>query len=209
MMFIGGCSQRFWYDQPMQKASFILLLAGFVVGYGVVFTWTKDRAPEVVRGMARIVPRLQPGEIPPPPPPDPAVVQSLTDRVKENPKDFDALIELGNIDFDQSKFTEASVWYEKALAVEPDNPNIHADLGTTYFYAQRIDESIVEFQKSLAIDPTHPQALYNIGVAQLHGKNNAQAALEMWQKLVDAHPTYPRIDVVKQQIEALKTQLKK
>ena len=190
----------------MQKAPFIFLLAGFVAGYGVVFTWTKERAPEVVRAMARAVPLSRPGELPPPPPPDPALVQSLTDRVKQNPGDFEALIELGNIDFDQSKFAEASGWYEKALAVEPDNPNIHADLGTTYFYAQRIDESIVEFEKSLTLDPTHPQALYNIGVAQLHGKNNAQAALEAWQKLVDAHPTYPRIDVVKQQIEALKAQ---
>jgi cytochrome c-type biogenesis protein CcmH/NrfG len=140
---------------------------------------------------------------------DPVRLQTLLDQVAQNPRNFDALAELGNISFDQSKFNEAAGWYEKALEVEPQNANLHADLGTTYFYAQRIDDSITEFQKSLALDPTHPQALYNIGVAFLHGKNNPQGALESWERLVQAHPTYPRIDVVKQQIEALKAQQSK
>jgi cytochrome c-type biogenesis protein CcmH/NrfG len=190
----------------MQRSSFILLVAGFLLGYGLVFTWTKQRAPEVVRAMAKVMPARLPGGAAAPPPLDVASVQRLMDVIKQNPRDVQSLLELGNMHFDQNNFTEAAGWYEKALEVEPQNANIHADLGTTYFYSQRVDESIAEFQKALTIDPIHPQALYNIGVAYLHGKNDSAAALQTWERLVQAHPTYPRIDVVKEQIETLRQQ---
>ena len=49
----------------------------------------------------------------------------------------------------------------------------------------------------------------NLGVVFLHGKNDPENALQVWQKLVDTNPDFPKIDAVKQQIETLKQNLKK
>ena len=84
----------------MQKQAWAFLLIGFGIGFGVLYTWTKQRAPEVVRAMPLPVgtagPQTAQSE-PPPPPLDMARVQALQDQLKTNPKNFDALTELGNM----------------------------------------------------------------------------------------------------------------
>lgn len=189
----------------MRKSAFVFLLVGFVIGYAIVFQWTKQRAPELVRATVRM-PQDRASAPESVPPLDMARVRSLQEQVKQNPQDFAALVELGNIHFDQRNFSDAINWYSKALEVEPDNVSLRTDLGTAYFYSERIDEAIAEFNKSLALNPTHPQALFNMGVALLHGKNDAKGALEYWGKLVETNPNDPKIALVKEQIQALKEQ---
>ena len=73
------------------------------------------------------------------------------------------------------------------------------------FYLNKYDEAIIELNKVLAKNPTHGQALFNMGVVQLHGKNNPQAALQAWEKLVETNPNFPEISAVKDQIQKLKS----
>ncbi len=147
-----------------------------------------------------------PGE-PPPPPIDMARVQLLQDELKANPKNFEAMAEMGNIQFDQKNFKQAVDWYTRALDVRPDDINLRTDLGTAMFYDNRFDDAIAEFKKTLETNPAHPQALFNIGVALVHGKNDMQGALQYWEKLVETNPNYSQINIVKEQIRVLKEQL--
>jgi tetratricopeptide (TPR) repeat protein len=198
----------------MRRDSFAFLIIGFTVGFVVFYLWTKQREPQIASAMpTRLLlpsnsPEGGPDTTSQTPQVDPVEVQKLQDRVKADPKDFEALVSLGNVDFDQRNYPEAASYYTKALAVH-DDLNVRTDLGTMLFYSNRYDDAMVELQKVLAVNPNHAQALFNMGVVYLHGKNNPQSALEIWQKLVDTNPDFPEIGIVKQQIQTLKDSQKK
>ena len=187
------------------------MLIGFALGFALLYFWTKHREPQIVS--ATPVPLQLPsaGQAPPapaPPPVDMAEVQRLQDRIKANPKDYDALVQLGNVHYDQRNYSSAADLYQKALEIR-DDLDVRTDRGTMLFYLNKYDEAMSELGKVLAKNPTHGQALFNEGVVLLHGKNNPQGALQAWEKLVATNPNFPQIAVVKDQIRALKESQKK
>jgi cytochrome c-type biogenesis protein CcmH/NrfG len=202
----------------MRLQKWLFLLIGFAIGFGGIYSWTKQRAPDVVRATPLEVDPNVPTDLsargqssspqPAGPPVDMARVQELTAKIKQNPRDFDAIVELGNMNFDQKNYNDAINLYKKALEVRPDALNVQTDMGTAMFYQNRFDEAIAEFQQVLKADPKNAQALFNIGVSMLHGKNDPQGALEYWQKLVESNPDHPQAAFVKEQIQKLKEQQK-
>jgi cytochrome c-type biogenesis protein CcmH/NrfG len=201
----------------MRVQSWLFLLIGFAVGFGTLYTWTKQRAPSVVRALPLDVDPNIPTESvapsagapageAPAPPVDMARVQELTARIKQNPKDFDSIVELGNLNFDQKNYDDAIKMYTKALAIRPDAMNVRTDMGTAMFYLNRYDDAIATFQETLKADPNNAQALFNLGVAMLHGKNDPKRALEYWQRLVETNPNHPQAAFVREQIQKLKEQ---
>jgi cytochrome c-type biogenesis protein CcmH/NrfG len=204
----------------MRKDSVALLLIGFVIGFAALYSWTKERAPGVVRS----TPRMPEGGPATPAPPgsssrqglppaatpvDTARLQQLEDAVRANPQDFNSLVELGNAAFGQRNYDQAVQYYRRALDVNPRDVDVRTDLGTTFFFADRYDEAIAEFQKSLEINPTHPQSLFNLGVAYLQGKNDPDGAVKLWEKLIATNPDYPQMALVKEQLEIVREQSKK
>src|SRR5262245_21796409 len=193
----------------MKKGSLLFLVVGFVVGFAGLYYWTKYREPQIVSAtpLRITVPGSQGAapQGPPPPPVDMAQVQQLQERIKANPNDYDALVQLGNIHYDQRNYADAEGLYKKALAIRGDDLDVRTDLGTMLFYVNKYDEAITELNTVLAKNPTHGQALFNMGVVQLQRKKNPQAALQAWEKLVQTNPNFPEITVVKDQIQKLKS----
>ncbi len=197
----------------MRKDSLIFMAAGFAAGFAILYYWTRHREPQIVNATpARLELPATSGPSPsqgtPVPAVDMAQVQELQNKIKANPGDYDALVALANINFDQRNFSEAADLYIKALAVK-DNPDVRTDLGTMLFYSDRYDEALTELNRVLAVKPTHAQALFNLGVVQLHGKNDSKGALQTWEKLIQTNPDFPQRAVVEEQIKALKDSLKK
>jgi len=201
----------------MRKQAWAFLLVGFIIGFGALYTWTKKRAPDIVRatplpveslGPAGSVPGQAPEE-PPPPPLDTARLQQLETEIKNNPKNIEALIELGGLHFDQKNYPKAIDLYKRVLELQPSNVEVSTDIGTALFYSNRFDEAIAQFQKTLALQPNHPRTLFNMGVALLHGRNDAPGAIQAWEKLVQNNPNFPQVDLVKEQIRQLKEREKK
>ncbi|HSU89485.1 MAG TPA: tetratricopeptide repeat protein [Terriglobia bacterium] len=198
----------------MRAQSWIFLLVGFVIGFAGIYTWTRERAPAAVRAMPLPVDPNVPTDLsagnnaaePPPPPLDMARVNELTSKIKQNPKDFDSIVELANIDFDQKQFDDAINLYKKALEIRPDALNVRTDMGTAMFYLNRYDDAIATFKQSLVSNPNDAQTLFNLGVAMLHGKNDPQGALQYWDKLVETNPNHPQAQFVKEQIKKLREQ---
>jgi cytochrome c-type biogenesis protein CcmH/NrfG len=200
----------------MRVQSWLFLLIGFAVGFGTLYTWTKQRAPSVVKALPldvdpnvpteTIAPRGAPAGEPAAPPVDMARVKELTDKIKQNPKDFDSIVELANMNFDQKNYDDAINLYKKALVIRPDALNVRTDMGTAMFYLNKYDDAIATFQEVLKTDSNNAQALFNLGVAMLHGKNDPKRALEYWQKLVETNPNHPQAEFVRQQIQKLKEQ---
>jgi len=68
--------------------------------------------------------------------------QPLLAKLQANPKDFDALTQLGNLYYDGRAYTQAIEYYNKALEVNPKNPDVITDLGTAYWYTGNPDKAI-------------------------------------------------------------------
>ena len=125
-------------------------------------------------------------------------------QLKQNPKDFDTLVKLGNLYYDGQAYPRAIEYYEKALAVQPSNPDVRTDLGTAYWYSGDADKAIANFNKSLSIRPTHPGTLFNLGIVEWQGKNDPNAAVKLWEKLLASNPDYPQKEQVLTLIERAK-----
>jgi tetratricopeptide (TPR) repeat protein len=183
-----------------------LFLTGFVclcLGLGIGYLIGKQSVSVHTPVASMPFPAQTPPSQGQPPMQNPALAAqneaSLRALLMANPKNLDALIQLGNLYYDQGQHLQAVEWYGKALDIDPRNPNVRTDRGTSYWNLNRPDEAIAEFQKSLQVDPGHAQTLYNMGLVYLQGKNNTAEARNAWQKLLAANPNYPnRADIERQ-----------
>jgi cytochrome c-type biogenesis protein CcmH/NrfG len=182
----------------MRAVPTALLIVGFGLGFFAMNQYMAPKAAELSRPISEFVPQSSAA-----PRADPAVVKKFEDMLTADPKNFEALRELGNIRYDERNFTEAAGLYERALEVRPDDINVRSDRGGALLQARRVDEAIAELQKVLAKDSTHPQALFILGVALIEGKNDREGALANWRKLVATHPELPELEAVKRQIQQL------
>jgi tetratricopeptide (TPR) repeat protein len=181
-------------------ASVVCLGIGIGIGYywgrqsndfGAPFTSSQTQTSLPSQGAMQDIASLNENEI------------ALKARLATNPKDLDALIQLGNLYYDYGHYREAVEWYGKALEVDPGNPNVRTDRGTCYWRLNQPEAAIAEFQKSLEADPAHAQTLYNLGVVYLQGKNDPESARKAWLSLLAANPNYPERAKVEQQLAAL------
>ncbi|HEX4999824.1 MAG TPA: tetratricopeptide repeat protein [Terriglobia bacterium] len=188
----------------MRSTSLAALLIGLGIGFAIMYPLMKKRAPQVLSAMpVPFVPSSASGADASPPPMDIRRFNQLQETVAKDPMNFDALVELGNMQSDQRHFPEAAEWYTKALAVR-ESVDVRKYLGIALYNANRVDDAIAQFRKALETDPSNPEALYDLGVALLEGKNDADGAIEMWETLIRLNPNYAGNDVVRRNIQAVK-----
>lgn len=128
----------------------------------------------------------------------------LLDAVNRNPNDYDSLVKLGNVFYDGQQFTSAIQYYERALALHPENPDVRTDMGTAYWYTGNADKAIAAMETSLKYRPGHPQTLFNLGWVRWQGKADAKGAIAAWEQLLKANPDYPQKQQVEQYIAKAK-----
>ena len=126
------------------------------------------------------------------------------EAVKQNPNDYDSLVKLGNVFYDGQQFPEAVGYYERALAIHPENADVRTDMGTAYWYAGNADKAVAAMEISLKYRPGHPQTLFNLGWVRWQGKADPKGAIEAWQQLLKANPDYPQKQQVEQYIAKAK-----
>lgn len=128
----------------------------------------------------------------------------LVEAVNKNPNDFDSLVKLGNVYYDGQQYQSSIQYYEKALALHPENPDVRTDMATAYWYTGNADKAITEMETSLKYQAGHPQSLFNLGWVRWQGKGDAKGAVEAWEKLLKANPSYPQKEQVEQYIAKAK-----
>ena len=126
------------------------------------------------------------------------------EAVKQNPNDYDSLVKLGNLFYDGQQFPNAVQYYERALAIHPENADVRTDMGTAYWYAGNADKAVDAMEISLKYRPGHPQTLFNLGWVRWQGKGDPKGAIEAWQQLLKANPDYPQKQQVEQYIAKAK-----
>lgn len=128
---------------------------------------------------------------PSPPPVDPAVIEETANQLKQNPKNIQLNVQMGNMLFDGQKYEEAIPYYSKALELEPGNPDVIVDLGVCYFNLDDFPRAKELFQEALTESPNHINALYNLGVVSVRLKE-MDVLMEAWSKLVEIAPGSPQ-----------------
>ena len=184
--------------QAYVLASFCLVL-GVALGY--LFRGSASSVPQAAAAAQTIGAQVENSQA------QAALQQSVApwlDAVNRNPTDYDALVKLGDLYYDGQQFPNAIQYYERALAIHPENPDVRTDLGTAYWYTGNADKALAEMETSLKYKPGHPQTLFNLGWVKWQGKADAKGAVAAWQKLLAANPDYPQKKQVEQYIAKAK-----
>ncbi len=125
--------------------------------------------------------------------------------VNVNPKNPEALIQLGNFYYDHKLFQKATDYYRRALELEPRNVDVLTDLGTAYWYQGSAEKAIAEYEKALAAQPNYPQTLMNLGIVRMEGLKDNRGALAVWKMLLETNPSFPEKQRVLQLISRAET----
>lgn len=118
----------------------------------------------------------------------PEAVRLLRRAHESDPENYETIVLVGNSIFalaqaaDASKYAEARVYYNKALATKPQDTNVQTLLGMTYFFGQPSDpkRAIKEYRQSLAAAPRHEMALQSLASALI-----ATGAIDEAQKRIE------------------------
>ena len=125
----------------------------------------------------------------------------LLEKLKTNPKDAEALNQLGILYRATHQFKQAEGYFEKSLAIDPKNVNARVDLASCLYYTGDVDGAIAQLNKALTYDPKHPGALMNLGIIKIQSKHDAPGAIADWQKLLKLNPDFPQKENVERMIE--------
>jgi len=90
--------------------------------------------------------------------------------------------------FEAHSFEEAVPWYEKALALSPDDVESSTNLGVSYFYAGSVDRAAAQFLHSLELAPDHAQTLLSLGIVRAFGLDDLDGAKEAWERVIEVAP---------------------
>jgi TolA-binding protein/RNA polymerase subunit RPABC4/transcription elongation factor Spt4 len=124
---------------------------------------------------------------------DPAVLQEITQlesRIKINPKESEALLELANKLHDAKFYPRAIETYKQFLVMQPNNSDARVDLGICYFEIGEIQQAVNEIESVIKKNPNHQMASFNLGVIQLSSGNLPEA--KKWlKKAAEIDPSSP------------------
>jgi len=135
-------------------------------------------------------------------------IAPLLSILKDDPKNLNALIELGNAYFDSEQFDKAIASYSQALEIDPRNANVRTDMGIMFRRKGDFDRAIAEFKKAAKDDPKHVNSRYNLGVVLLHDKGEMKEAVQAWEDYLQVEPSGPRAENIRNQMGKLKGMIK-
>jgi tetratricopeptide (TPR) repeat protein len=89
--------------------------------------------------------------------------------------DPSAMSQRADAAFSSGNYAEAAALYERLLAIDPQNVELHNNLGLTLHYLGRADESLETLAAGLKIDPTHQRTWLTTGFVNLRLGKTAEA----------------------------------
>jgi cytochrome c-type biogenesis protein CcmH/NrfG len=189
----------------------IAVVIGFLAGY--IYTnqvnWNAQRTPGAATAgeMPTVSPEAaanaQMPEGHPPINPEPTIAAMKAEADKD-PGNLQKTVQLANFLYDNKRYPDAIEWYQKALKLEPKNPDIETDMGTAYYFTGDAASALKHFENSLRNDPRHVQTIHNKFIVLLEGKKDipgARAALKQLESVDPQNSTLPSLRDMLQRAE--------
>lgn len=129
----------------------------------------------------------------------------LKEVLAKDPKNLNALISLGNMMMDSSRFSEAVDAYQKALDIDPKNADVRVDMGTCYKNMGKPDFAVKEYRRVLEMNPQHLHAHQNLGVVLAYDLKDYKQAVKEFEAALAIAPDGPSAAQLKQEIQKLKS----
>ena len=168
------------------------LVAGLAIGWSVGNSMSRPAGPIVAAPVAMPIPNPV-GQMPQAmgQPPEAQLQQRIATHeqlVKQDPKNVQAWVQLGNDYFDSHQAEKSIEAYGKALALQPNDPNVLTDQGIMYREVKKFELAAKNFEKASKLDPRHQQSLFNLGVVYAFDLKQTEKAIEAWTKVVQIDP---------------------
>lgn len=87
-----------------------------------------------------------------------ARIGALKQALETNPNDRASLVELGNMYYDANKFEQATGYYERAVSLDRNDPNLLTDLANCYIFLGRSPEALGLLRQTQEQFPKHWQS---------------------------------------------------
>ena len=114
--------------------------------------------------------------------------EPLLAQLKDDPKNADLLIQVGNIYFSTHQFKEAADYYGKSLEVKPKNIAIRTQMASCLHYEGDVDGSLKQLTQAIQDDPKDANSLFNLGMIRWQAKKDSKGALTAWAQLLKTNP---------------------
>jgi tetratricopeptide (TPR) repeat protein len=114
--------------------------------------------------------------------------EPLLEKLKSDPNNSSALIQLGAIYHTTHRFKEAAACYSKAVEADPKNVAVRIRLASSLYRSGNVDAAIAQLNKALSYDPKDANALFDLGMIRLQGKQDGKGAVAAWQHLLKTNP---------------------
>jgi tetratricopeptide (TPR) repeat protein len=109
--------------------------------------------------------------------------------LRQDPKNVPALITLGDYHYglaisqdSPDHWRQAAGYYERAVALIPNDPRVGTDLAVAHFYLGNLDRAISLVQDVIERNPQFEQAYFNYGTFLHVGKGDLRGALAQYKK---------------------------
>ncbi len=132
-------------------------------------------------------------------------LQAYNQRIKENPKDIEALIFVANANFDIQRYEKAQALYLRVLKIEPNNLHVRTDLAAVYRNLGDSNKAVEELKVVLSLNPNHEVALYNMGIILLNDTEDFNGAADAWERLVKINPKDPLADALRAKVKSIRS----
>jgi len=109
--------------------------------------------------------------------------------LEHNPKDTNALMNIGYAYLKKGEFDLAEKTYREVLAIDADSPAAHYDLGIALKSEDQLDAAKKEFAEAIRLDPSLAQAHYSMGITDWQLADFAGLADEM-RAAIKVSPDY-------------------
>lgn len=125
--------------------------------------------------------------------------------VKDSPDNAQLRLQLGVLQYKNSKMKEAIQTWQKGVELDPKNVEMRNYLGKVLLESQRFADASLQFQKVIELDPKMVMAYYNLAEAE-NQMGKTKKAVEHYKKYIELNPMTPKLDEVKQKIATLEGQ---
>jgi cytochrome c-type biogenesis protein CcmH/NrfG len=194
----SGTSSSEWQAKQVYALAVVCLLIGLAVGY--LFRGSRSPAPPVnamqsaapgasaPAGMGGQSGGNQPVTLDQMKHMADKQAEPLLAKLKDDPKNADLFIQIGDIYFSTHQFKEAADYFAKSLEVKPKNVPIRTLMASCLYYSGDVDGALQQLGQATTDDPKDANALFNLGLIRWQGKKDANGALAAWVQLLRTNP---------------------
>jgi tetratricopeptide (TPR) repeat protein len=132
-------------------------------------------------------------------------IEELKETLREDPKNLQAWLKLGDIYFAYNKYREAIEAYSQYLSIDPENPDVRTKRGIMLRGLGDFDGAIEEFRRTSQVFPQHGESRFQLGALFLQEKKDVKETIAAWEGYLQVEPKSKRASWVRAEIERLKT----